>query len=146
MESFTYSYPVKVYFGEKAAEKNLTAELARVGENVLLAYGGGSIKKNGIYDELVGLLTAAGKKITEFTGIMSNPTYGKVQEGAKIAKENNIDFILAVGGGSVIDCCKVVSAQAKLDKDIWDFEYAEHGTPTEFISREELLEVLLECR
>ena len=146
MESFTYRYPVKVYFGEKAAEKNLTAELARVGENVLLAYGGGSIKKNGIYDELVGLLTAAGKKITEFTGIMSNPTYGKVQEGARIAKENNIDFILAVGGGSVIDCCKVVSAQAKLDKDIWDFEYAEHGTPTEFISREELLEVLLECR
>ena len=146
MESFTYSYPVKVYFGEKAAEKNLTAELARVGENVLLAYGGGSIKKNGIYDELVGLLKAAGKQITEFTGIMSNPTYGKVQEGARIAKENNIDFILAVGGGSVIDCCKVVSAQAKLDKDIWDFEYAEHGTPTEFISREELLEVLLECR
>ena len=124
MESFTYSYPVKVYFGEKAAEKNLTAELARVGENVLLAYGGGSIKKNGIYDELVGLLKAAGKQITEFTGIMSNPTYGKVQEGARIAKENNIDFILAVGGGSVIDCCKVVSAQAKLDKDIWDFEYA----------------------
>ena len=113
---------------------------------MLLAYGGGSIKKNGIYDELVGLLKAAGKQITEFTGIMSNPTYGKVQEGAKIAKENNIDFILAVGGGSVIDCCKVVSAQAKLDKDIWDFEYAEHGTPTEFISREELLEVLLECR
>ena len=146
MESFTYRYPVKVYFGEKAAEKNLTAELARVGENVLLAYGGGSIKKNGIYDELVGLLKAAGKQITEFTGIMSNPTYGKVQEGARIAKENNIDFILAVGGGSVIDCCKVVSAQAKLDKDIWDFEYAEHGTPTEFISREELLEVLLECR
>ena len=124
MESFTYSYPVKVYFGEKAAEKNLTAELARVGENVLLAYGGGSIKKNGIYDELVGLLKAAGKQITEFTGIMSNPTYEKVQEGARIAKENNIDFILAVGGGSVIDCCKVVSAQAKLDKDIWDFEYA----------------------
>ena len=121
MESFTYSYPVKVYFGEKAAEKNLTAELARVGENVLLAYGGGSIKKNGIYDELVGLLKAAGKQITEFTGIMSNPTYEKVQEGARIAKENNIDFILAVGGGSVIDCCKVVSAQAKLDKGYLGF-------------------------
>lgn len=133
MESFTYSYPVKVYFGEKAAEKNLPIELAKVGENVLLAYGGGSIKKNGVYDEVVGLLKATGKKITEFTGIMSNPTYEKVKEGAKLAKGNRIDFILAVGGGSVIDCCKVVSAQAKLDKDIWDFEYANHGAPTEFI-------------
>ena len=133
MESFTYSYPVIVYFGEKSAEKNLPSELAKVGENVLLAYGGGSIKKNGVYDELVGILKNAGKKVTEFTGIMSNPTYEKVQEGAKLAKENRIDFILAVGGGSVIDCCKVVSAQAKLDKDIWDFEYAEHGAPTEFI-------------
>ena len=133
MNTFTYSYPVKVYFGEKAAEKNLAAELSKYGENVLLAYGGGSVKKNGIYDELVGILKNAGKKITEFTGIMSNPTYEKVQEGARLAKENQIDFILAVGGGSVIDCCKVVSAQAKLDEDIWDFEYAQHGVPSEFI-------------
>ena len=133
MESFTYSYPVMVYFGEKAAVKNLPAELAKTGENVLLAYGGGSIKKNGVYDELMGILKAAGKKVTEFTGIMSNPTYEKVQEGARLAKENGIDFILAVGGCSVIDCCKVVSAQAKLDKDIWDFEYTEHGAPAEFI-------------
>ena len=133
MESFTYSYPVKVYFGEKAAETNLPAELAKVGENVMLAYGGGSIMKNGVYDELMAILKDAGKKVTEFTGIMSNPTYTKVQEGAKLARKYNIDFILAVGGGSVIDCCKVVSAQAKLDKDIWNFEYAEHGAPTEFI-------------
>lgn len=133
MESFIYNYPVKVYFGEKAAEKSLAAELAKVGEHVLLAYGGGSIKKNGVYDELVSILKNAGKTITEFTGIMSNPTYEKVQEGAKLAKEGKIDFILAVGGGSVIDCCKVVSAQARLDKDLWDFEYAEHGVPSEFI-------------
>lgn len=133
MKTFTYSYPVKVYFGEKAAADNLAAELAKVGSNVLLAYGGGSIKRNGIYDELTGILEAAGKNITEFTGIMSNPTYDKVQEGAKLAKENDIDFILAVGGGSVIDCCKIVSAQAKLDKDIWDLEYEEHGAPSEFI-------------
>ena len=133
MNTFTYSYPVKVYFGEKAAANNLVAELAKVGKNVLLAYGGGSVKKNGIYDELVGILKEAGKNITEFTGIMSNPTYNKVKEGAKLAKDNKVDFILAVGGGSVIDCCKIVSAQAKLDKDIWDFEYAEHGAPTEFI-------------
>ena len=95
MNPFTYSYPVKVYFGEKAAEKNLAAELAKVGLNVLLAYGGGSIKKNGIYDELLGILKDTGKTVTEFTGIMSNPTYVKVQEGAALAKEKNIDFILA---------------------------------------------------
>ena len=133
MNSFTYSYPVKVYFGEKAAEKNLAAELAKVGPNVMLAYGGGSIKKNGIYDELMGILKDTGKTVTEFTGIMSNPTYAKVQEGAALAKEKNIDFILAVGGGSVIDCCKIVSAQAKLDKDIWELEYTDHKQPAEFI-------------
>ena len=133
MNTFTYSYPVKVYFGEKAAASSLPAELAKVGSNVLLAYGGGSIKKNGVYDELLDILKKAGKSVTEFTGIMSNPTYEKVQEGAALAKEKNIDFILAVGGGSVIDCCKIVSAQAKMDADIWEFEYAEHGSPSDFI-------------
>ena len=133
MNAFTYSYPTKVYFGEKAAEKHLPAELAKVGPNVLLAYGGGSIKRNGIYDDLLGILKDAGKTVTEFTGIMPNPTYAKVQEGAALAREKNIDFILAVGGGSVIDCCKIVSAQAKLDRDIWELEYTDHGQPTEFI-------------
>jgi len=133
MNTFTYSYPVKVYFGEKAAASSLPAELAKVGSNVLLAYGGGSIKKNGVYDELLDILKKAGKSVTEFTGIMSNPTYEKVLEGANLAKENSIDFILAVGGGSVIDCCKIVSAQAKMDADIWEFEYTEHGSPSDFI-------------
>ena len=133
MNPFIYSYPVKVYFGEKAAEKNLAAELAKVGPNVLLSYGGGSIKKNGIYEELLGILLKAGKTVTEFTGIMSNPTYAKVQEGAELAKEKNIDFILAVGGGSVMDCCKIISAQAKLSKDIWELEYTDHEQPKEFI-------------
>ena len=133
MKTFTYNYPVKVYFGEKAASGNLAAELAKVGQNVLLAYGGGSIKKNGVYDELLDILKEAGKTVTEFTGIMSNPTYSKVQEGAALAREKNIDFILAVGGGSVIDCCKIVSAQAKLNKDIWELEYTDHKQPTEFI-------------
>ena len=133
MNTFTYSYPVKVYFGEKAAANNLTAELAKVGTNVLLAYGGGSIKKNGVYDELMSILKDVGKDVTEFTGIMSNPTYAKVQEGAALAKEKSIDFILAVGGGSVIDCCKIISAQAKLSKDIWELEYSDHKQPTEFI-------------
>lgn len=133
MNSFTYSYPTKVYFGEKAATKNLPAELAKTGKTVMLAYGGGSIKKNGVYDELVGILKEAGKEIVEFTGIMSNPTYVKVQEGARLAKEKNVGFILAVGGGSVIDCCKIVSAQAKSDTDIWKMEFDEHRFPMEFI-------------
>ena len=133
MNSFTYRYPVTVYFGEGAAEKDLPAELEKAGKNVMLAYGGGSVKKNGIYDDLMHLLAAAGKNVTEFTGIMSNPTYAKVQEGARLARENRIDFILAVGGGSVIDCCKVVSAQARTDADLWDLETVQHGGPVDFI-------------
>ena len=133
MNTFTYSYPTKVYFGEKAAQRNLPAELAKTGRNVMLAYGGGSIKKNGIYDELMGLLAAAGKTVIEFTGIMSNPTYEKVQEGARLARENAVDFILAVGGGSVMDCCKVVSAQAKTEVDLWELETVKRGAPADFI-------------
>ena len=133
MNTFAYRYPVTVYFGEKAAEKNLPSELKKVGKNVMLAYGGGSVKKNGVYDELMNLLTTAGKNVTEFTDIMSNPTYAKVQEGARLARESKIDFILAVGGGSVIDCCKVVSAQAKTDDDLWEPETVKHGSPADFI-------------
>lgn len=133
MNTFTYKYPVTVYFGEHAAANNLPAELQKIGKNVLLAYGGGSVKKNGILDEIKMLLAGAGKTVTEFSGIMSNPTYTKVQEGARLAKENHIDFILAVGGGSVIDCCKVISAQARLDTDLWELEYTQGKMPTEFL-------------
>ncbi|MBR1811398.1 MAG: iron-containing alcohol dehydrogenase [Clostridia bacterium] len=133
MNAFTYQYPVTVYFGEGTAAKNLPSELAKVGGTVMLAYGGGSIKKYGIYDELIEILKIAGKEIVEFSGIMSNPTYAKVQEGAALAREKHVDFILAVGGGSVIDCCKIISAQALLDEDIWELEYAKHGAPTAFI-------------
>lgn len=112
MKDFTYSYPAHVYFGKGALEKALKAELPVEAKKVLLAYGGGSIKKNGIYQEVTGLLQELGKEVVEFTGIMANPTYAKVQEGAQIAKENAVDYILAVGGGSVIDCCKIVAAQA----------------------------------
>ena len=133
MNTFTYKYPLTVYFGEHAAANNLPAELQKTGKNVLLAYGGGSVKKNGILDEIKTLLAEAGKTVTEFSGIMSNPTYAKVQEGARLAKENHVDFILAVGGGSVIDCCKVVSAQAKLDTDLWELEYTQGKMPTKFL-------------
>ncbi len=133
MNSFNYSYPVKQYFGEGAAKVNLPAELSKVGKVVMLAYGGGSVKKTGIYDEMVGILKEAGKEIVEFSGIMSNPTYAKVQEGARLAKEKNVDFILAVGGGSVSDACKIIATQAKYDQDIWEMEYTDHVIPTEHI-------------
>lgn len=123
MNNFTFTYPTKVYFGEDAAKNAITAELGRFGKTVMLAYGGGSIKKSGVYDEMVTLLKEAGKDIVEFSGIMPNPTYAKVQEGAALAREKHVDFILAVGGGSVIDCSKVISAQAVLDEDIWEMEY-----------------------
>lgn len=112
MKDFTYSYPTHVYFGKGVLANALKAELPVEAKKVLLAYGGGSIKKNGIYQEVTGLLRTLGKEVVEFTGIMANPTYQKVQEGAKLAKENAVDYILAVGGGSVIDCCKIVAAQA----------------------------------
>ena len=129
MKDFTYSYPTHVYFGKGALANALKAELPGDAKKVLLAYGGGSIKKNGIYEEVTGLLRTLGKEVVEFTGIMANPTYQKVQEGAKLAKENVVDYILAVGGGSVIDCCKIVAAQAKTDKDLWEMEFVDHQFP-----------------
>ena len=94
MNDFIYSYPTKVYFGQGAAKKALCAELSRVGKNVMLAYGGGSVKRSGVFDEICGLLKEAGKEIVEFSGIMPNPTYKKVQEGAAFAKEKQVAFIL----------------------------------------------------
>ena len=130
MENFVYEYPTKVYFGKGAAGRHLAGILAGYGPNVLLAYGGGSIKKNGVYEELTGILKAAGKQVTEFAGIMSNPTWAKVQEGARLARENKIDLVLAVGGGSVIDCCKIVCAQAVTDQDLWELEMVQRKAPT----------------
>ena len=129
MENFVYEYPTKVYFGKGAAGQHLPGILADYGPNVLLAYGGGSIKRNGVYEELTGILQAAGKTVTEFAGIMSNPTWAKVQEGARLARERKIDLILAVGGGSVVDCCKIVAAQAVTDEDLWDLEMVRHKMP-----------------
>ena len=108
MNNFIFENKTKVYFGKGGVKEYLGGLLANFGETVMLAYGG-SIKRNGVYDEIMGILNAAGKRIVEFSGIMSNPTYAKVQEGAKLARENHVDLILAVGGGSVSDCCKVIS-------------------------------------
>ena len=133
MQKFVYEYATKVYFGEGAAKEHLAGAVSDYGQNVMLAYGGGSVKKNGIYDEVKKILEDAGKRVTDFSGIMSNPTYAKVQEGAALAKKEEIDFILAVGGGSVIDCCKIVAAQAKTDKDLWEMEMKDHQFPTEAV-------------
>ena len=129
MENFVYEYPTKVCFGMGAAKANLPGILSAYGPNVLLAYGGGSIKKNGVYEEITGILKEAGKNITEFTGIMPNPTWAKVQEGANLARERKIDLVLAVGGGSVVDCCKIVCAQAVTGEDLWDLEMVRHKMP-----------------
>ena len=114
MNTFVFSYPTKVYFGQGMVKEALTKELSRMGKTVMLAYGGGSVKKSGVYDTVKNLLEDAGKEVVDFSGIMPNPTYAKVQEGATLARDRQVDFILAVGGGSVIDCCKVISAQAVL--------------------------------
>ena len=116
-----------------AAKKALPAEMASAGRTVMLAFGGGSVEANGIYDEVKGLLLEAGKEVVDFSGIMPNPTYAKAQEGAALAREKGVDFILAVGGGSVVDCCKVISAQAEADQDIWEMEYGSGKFPTEGI-------------
>lgn len=133
MNNFIFENKTKVYFGRGCAKEYLTYLLKQYGSNVMLAYGGGSIKKNGVYTELMEYLKAAGKMVTEFSGIMSNPTYAKVQEGARFAKDNHIDLIIAVGGGSVIDCCKIISAQAKTDEDIWKMEFEHHTYPSGFV-------------
>lgn len=133
MNKFTFSYPVKQYFGKGCAEDALKSELAGMGKTVMLAYGKGSLKKTGLYDKIRMILETAGKEVVDFGGIMPNPTYSKVQEGAKMARSQNVDFILAVGGGSVIDCCKIISAQAKTDEDLWEKFYERGETPTDFI-------------
>ena len=133
MQKFVYEYATKVYFGAGAVKEHLAQAVSGYGQNVMLAYGGGSVKKNGIYDEVKKILEDAGKKVFDFSGVMSNPTYAKVQEGAGMAKKENIDFILAVGGGSVIDCCKIVAAQAKTEEDLWEMEMTEHKFPTEVL-------------
>lgn len=132
-QSFDFSYPTTVHFGEGALERSLPAELAKVGKTVMLAYGGGSIKRNDVYDAVMGLLAKADKDVVEFAGIMPNPTYAKVQEGVRLAREKGVDFILAVGGGSVIGCVKIVSVQAKTDRDVWKMEFSDHEFPTEGI-------------
>lgn len=120
--NFTYSNPTKLYFGDKALE-NLKTELNNYGQNIMLVYGGGSIKKNGIYQQVIDILNECNKTVFEDHGVMPNPTVEKLYDGCKIAKDNSIDLILAVGGGSVCDYSKAVSVSAYCEEDPWDKYY-----------------------
>lgn len=117
---FTYENPTKLYFGEGVLD-SLPEELRKVGKTILLIYGGGSIKKNGIYDKIIGILHDLEKEVIEISGVMPNPTYEKVEEGLSIARRQKVDFILAVGGGSTIDSAKAIAAGVPYDGDFWDY-------------------------
>ncbi len=120
--NFSYSNPTKLYFGEDSLNY-LNEELPKYGKNVQLAYGGGSIKKNGIYDKVMEILKANGKNVFEDGGVMPNPTVEKLYEGVKIAREHKADLILAVGGGSVCDYAKAVSISVHCEEDPWEKYY-----------------------
>ncbi|WP_405342883.1 iron-containing alcohol dehydrogenase, partial [Ruminococcus sp.] len=127
--NFMYCNPTRLYFGENALDF-LRDELKKYGDTVLLVYGGGSIKRNGIYDSVVAILKDCGKTIVEDGGVMPNPTADKLREGARIARENKVDLILAVGGGSVCDYSKAVSVSAYCGDDPWEKYYIRFDEPT----------------
>ena len=126
--NFSYSNPTKLYFGEDSLNY-LDQELPKYGKKILLTYGGGSIKKNGIYEAVVAALKKNGKEIVELPGVMPNPTSEKLAEGCKLAREQKVDFILAVGGGSTIDYAKGVSVGAAYDDDPWEKYYIKMEEP-----------------
>lgn len=120
--NFSYCNPTRLYFGEDSLNY-LHDELSKYGPTVMLCYGSGSIKKNGIYDQVMDILKASGKTVVEDAGVMPNPTVEKLYEGCRLAKENNVDFILAVGGGSVCDYAKAVSVSVYCEEDPWEKYY-----------------------
>ena len=127
--NFSYKNATKLYFGDDSL-KYLNDELPKYGKNVQLIYGGGSIRKNGIYDEIIKILNENGKNIIEDAGVMPNPTVEKLREGVRIARENNVDLLLAVGGGSCCDYAKAVSVSVHCDEDPWDKYYIRFEEPT----------------
>ncbi len=116
---FNYHNPTRIYFGKTALD-NFSAELENYGENVLLIYGKSAIKKIGLYDKVIEILKSANKNVIELEGIKPNPSYNQVLEGARLVRENNVDLILAVGGGSTIDCAKAISVSAYCEGDAWE--------------------------
>ncbi|WP_290183492.1 iron-containing alcohol dehydrogenase [Muribaculum intestinale] len=127
--NFVYANPTKLFFGDEA-QKNLAKALMPFGKKVLLTYGGGSIKRNGVYDDVISALKSAGKEVVELPGVMPNPTVEKLNEGIKVARENNVDFILAVGGGSTIDYAKAVSVSAWYNGYAWQRFWVKQEDPT----------------
>ncbi|HIV18305.1 MAG TPA: iron-containing alcohol dehydrogenase [Candidatus Merdivicinus intestinigallinarum] len=127
--NFSYCNPTKLYFGEDSL-KYLNAELPKYGKNIVLIYGGGSIKKNGIYDEVVKILKDNGKNVAEISGVMPNPTVDKLYEGVEIARNHQADFLLAVGGGSVCDYAKAVSVSVNCGEDPWEKYYVRFEEPS----------------
>lgn len=121
MNNFIYNIPTKVYFGENQLQKNLGQEIKKYGEKVLLVYGGGTIKKIGLYQDIIQELQDFNIEVYEFSGIEPNPRHTSINKAASICKEKDIDVILGVGGGSVIDSCKIIAAGRYYDGDIWDF-------------------------
>lgn len=126
--NFRYCNPTALYFGDNALDY-LDDELPKYGENVVLVYGGGSIKKNGIYDEVIEKLKKNGKQVAEIAGVMPNPTLAKLYEGIDIARKHQADFILAVGGGSVCDYAKALSVSIHCDEDPWNKYYLKFEEP-----------------
>lgn len=127
--NFSYCNPTKLYFGDESL-KYLNDELPKYGANVVLIYGGGSIRKNGIYDEVIGILEKNGKNVAEISGVMPNPTVDKLYEGVEIARKHNADMLLAVGGGSVCDYAKAVSVSVHCGEDPWEKYYVRFEEPT----------------
>ena len=127
--NFEYCNPTKLYFGEDSLE-NLNKELPKYGKKVVLVYGGGSIKKNGIYDAVMEILNGNGKDVAEIAGVMPNPTLDKLYEGIEIARNHQVDLLLAVGGGSVCDYAKAVSVSVNCDEDPWEKYYIQFEEPT----------------
>lgn len=127
--NFSYCNPAKLYFGDQSLDY-LNEELPKYGKNVVLIYGGGSIKKNGIYDDVVKILEAQGKNVAEISGVMPNPTLAELYEGIEIARQHQADFLLAVGGGSVCDYAKAVSVSVNCEEDPWQKYFLRFEEPS----------------
>ena len=127
--NFTYCNPAKLYFGDQSLDY-LNTELPKYGKNVVLIYGGGSIKKNGIYDDVIKILEAQGKNVAEIAGVMPNPTLAKLYEGIEIARKHQADLLLAVGGGSVCDYAKAVSVLVNCEEDPWEKYFVRFEEPS----------------
>lgn len=127
--NFSFCTPTKLYFGNESLN-DLNRELPKYGKNVVLIYGGGSIKKNGIYDEVIQILSENGKNVAEISGVMPNPTVDKLYEGVEIARKHQADLLLAVGGGSVCDYAKAVSVSVNCEEDPWEKYYLRFEEPS----------------